>query len=405
MTDTVRLSDVLSQSVIIEWYEAVALVSAVADRVRDSFGGHSVPELHQIHIAVDGQISISGAEKTTEPVHRLGQLLQAALTQSDPPVQLRLMVSQATAPEPAFGTVRQFIEALAYFERPDRAAVLRGLHERSAQAPPAADHVTPTLDTIAPIRTETPAPRGRRPEPVSKLKALLLITAAVLVIAAATAYWQVAETRADTRKVADIARKASDVVGTALVAGLSSVSERVGLGRLASSDASGAVAPAKPAVAATSVRLSAGRRVTAVRPSEILPLQAFDLDFAAASNGGPLVSAPVAFASSLPRPIVESQVTIDATVYSAADSTVEPPIGVRPQLPRVLPTTVNKDQLGQIELLILPDGTVGEVKLVGAPRSIRDSMFLSAAKAWQFTPALKDGLPVTYRKLVWLVLQ
>ncbi len=32
-------------------------------------------------------------------------------------------------------------------------------------------------------------------------------------------------------------------------------------------------------------------------------------------------------------------------------------------------------------------------------------MLLSAAKAWTFSPAMKDGKPVGYRKLVWLVLQ
>jgi len=50
-------------------------------------------------------------------------------------------------------------------------------------------------------------------------------------------------------------------------------------------------------------------------------------------------------------------------------------------------------------------GTVESVRLLKAPRSVHDSMFLSAAKAWQFQPALKDGFPVRYRKTVWIAPQ
>jgi hypothetical protein len=56
-------------------------------------------------------------------------------------------------------------------------------------------------------------------------------------------------------------------------------------------------------------------------------------------------------------------------------------------------------------LIVLADGTVGAVKLLGERRNVLEGMLLSAAKAWKFQPALKDGRPVAYRKLVWLVLQ
>lgn len=54
---------------------------------------------------------------------------------------------------------------------------------------------------------------------------------------------------------------------------------------------------------------------------------------------------------------------------------------------------------------MLPDGTVGSVKLLGNRRSVIEGMLLSAAKAWKFKPAEKDGRPVAYRKTVWLVLE
>ena len=125
MSETLRLSDILGRGVVVEWFEAVALTREVADRVRQNLGGQSVPELYQIDLGPDG-LSLSGASRTEEPIRRLGQLLQASIVESDPPVQLRLLASQATAPTPAFASIREYGEALEYFERPDRAGVLRG---------------------------------------------------------------------------------------------------------------------------------------------------------------------------------------------------------------------------------------------------------------------------------------
>ena len=86
MIETLRLSDILGRSVTVEWYEAVALVREVADRVRDSVGGRGIPELDQVQLSFDGTVSITGTTRTDEPVRRVGQLLQACLVQSEPPV-------------------------------------------------------------------------------------------------------------------------------------------------------------------------------------------------------------------------------------------------------------------------------------------------------------------------------
>ena len=90
------------------------------------------------------------------------------------------------------------------------------------------------------------------------------------------------------------------------------------------------------------------------------------------------------------------------TIYSPGSEGVSPPVSVRPQLPRELPSNMNRNELGRIELVVLPDGTVDSVRLLGTPRSVQDSMLLSAVKAWQFQPAVKDGLPVRYRKTIWI---
>lgn len=406
MTETLRLSDVLSRSVSIEWFEAVAIVSDVAERVRVSLGGRSVPELHQIEWGPDGRMSLSGAVETEEPVRRLGQLLQATLVQSDPPVQLRLTASQATAPVAGFGSVREFGEALAYFERPDRQALLRGLYERAAAAPVDAIRETPTLDAIVPLESsrirqgQAPAAavraRTRRRAPA--------IAAAILLFAGGAAYWQFANAAPSTAQVSAVAVKASDVVGTALVSGLSAVTETVGLGRLAPGDATGTVPPATPPVV-KAVAKSADAPKSPRRDKQAPPFRLYDLPPVVAAGLPPEPSAPFPAAALPVSPTPEPDLDLDGNVYSAEDPGVAAPIGIRPQLPVGLPEGVTRDRLSQIELLILPDGNVGTVKFLGRPRNVLEGMLLSAAKAWKFSPAIKDGRPVAYRKLVWLVLE
>src|SRR5688572_7321007 len=106
MTNVVRLSDLLARNVAIDTCEAIAVARGVAECVLDGpHGADSVPELHQIELSHDGQIVLTGGVPAGEPVRRIGQLLQVMVAQSEPPVQLRLVISQATAPQPAYRSV------------------------------------------------------------------------------------------------------------------------------------------------------------------------------------------------------------------------------------------------------------------------------------------------------------
>jgi len=390
-----------------EWFEGVALVRAVAEVVSEEFGGTRVPDLSQIEISPDGEVAVLGGLQTGEPVRRLGQLLQAVLSQAEPPVQLRLMIAQATAHEPAFGSSRELSEALGYFERPDRAGVLRRLHARALAASSAASEASPSIDLIAPLRDEEPASLDAAPAVAAtgRRGAALMIGAVVFLVSVVASYWVFGGT-AGGGNVAAMAVKASDAVGGAVVSGISKVSETVGLGRLAPADPTGSIPPSPvPAAAAPPAPKGSRKAAPTARGGSPDPFVLFDLDGIAgippALDALPARSAPeMPLASAAPKTFLVS----DPTVYSAADQGVEPPIGLRPQLPRALPTDVNKDQLGQIELLILPDGTVGSVKLLGPHPTIIEAMLLSAAKAWTFQPAMKNGQPVRYRKRVWLVL-
>jgi len=96
--------------------------------------------------------------------------------------------------------------------------------------------------------------------------------------------------------------------------------------------------------------------------------------------------------------------SVDQRVYGPDDHDVVAPQAIRPHLPTALPEGVSPTQLTRIELVVSPDGAVESVKLLPgrAPVSVTEAMLLSAAKAWRFSPAVKGGESVRYRKTVFL---
>jgi len=219
-----------------------------------------------------------------------------------------------------------------------------------------------------------------------------------------------------------------DVAGDAFVNGLSFVTERIGLGRLVSADAP-APAPApipEPSVVRGNAKPSRGQAATTtstdamkvqsstntpdtrahrdVRQKALtarkVPFAAFDLE----RNSIAAVS-PLRPTETLYVPVAPSNSQVDGPIYSVESEGISAPVAVRPQLPRELPPDVKRTDLRQIDLVISRAGTVESVKLVGWPRNVKDSMLLSAVKAWEFVPALRDGQSVRYRKTIWIAQQ
>jgi len=433
MSDSLALSDVLARGVSLEWHEAVAVVREVAGHMLGN-PSHArvVPELHQIRITSAGEVGVSGGAGAGEPVRRLGQLLQATLGQSDPPVQLRLVISQATAPTPTFDSIREFDDALGYFERPDRPGVLRGLYARAASRPGGQDAVAiPTLDSVAPLVNREGIPS---PEPASgaaskrRSMAVGAVALSILILCGfAVQYYRANGDSVAATGVGAMVGRAVAAVGDAVQAGVSAVSVRVGLGRLVWSgsdraESAPAGATEKPSSLPAEVRRAERTRPSGESPSGEFrrqseaspsneaqqPMLAFDLDptsrALAASD-----DATDAGASAAAQPVDASADDRDLpdalTVYSPQSAEVVPPVGIRPQLPRELPPNMRREDLLSIEVTVLSDGTVDSVKLLGEIRNVHDLMWLSAVKAWQFRPALKDGHPVKYRKTVWIAPQ
>ena len=91
-------------------------------------------------------------------------------------------------------------------------------------------------------------------------------------------------------------------------------------------------------------------------------------------------------------------------MYTAADSSVTPPVIVRPVLPKEPPPNVPPAQIGTIEVVVDEQGDVLHVKLISPANRYHERMLVSAAKMWKFRPAYKDGRPVRYKTRVRLTI-
>jgi hypothetical protein len=439
MTNRLTLADVLARGIPINWHEAIAIVRGAAEAL-NAFPAGLVPELQQIAISGEGQVEVGGGTPTPEPVRRVGQLLQALLSRADPPVQLRLTISQATAPLPSYSSLQQLDDALAYFERPGRPSIVAAVYHRAIAAPERPQAVSmPTLDAMAPLLDDDQPAEERAEAHATKKGHGEYIAAAVGVLVLAGVLAAVFLNRSEPRsspKLADFAGRVTARVGDSIINGISFVTERVGLGRLVSADEGAATVPAPVAPAASPspqkpVAANPGRRANDVSPAA--PVHASSPKGPSAGLA-PIASArPQALAALVPMPgsdrpfaafdleplpgsdrrssdaetiyvtvgrLPRHQPSADDPMYSVASEGVTPPVALRPQLPRELPPTTRRSDLRQIDLVISPAGTVESVKLVGVPRNVHDSMLLSAVKAWEFIPALKDGVAVRYRKTI-----
>jgi hypothetical protein len=399
-------ADLLGRRSAVAWYEAVAIVRAVSELVSETAEPlHRIPELNQIHISSVGSIDVSGAVVAKDPVRRMGQILHALIAQSDPPVQLRLVISQATAPEPLYNSVREYWEALAYFERPQREALLRALYARAVAAPVGGEATgsPSTFDDLSPLQQWSAlsegapllATRTRLPFRMRFIASAILI---MLGLAATVGYLRMRGIAPRTRTIAHVV---TQIASGAAVSGMSAITERLGLGRLAPAT----TAQGPPAITETRRSpASALKQTSHLLKAEASSFAAFDLQ---PDTPPAVVMRDNADSASIPseQPVPPRVVDDDAMTYGPDSEGVTPPVGIRPQLPRELPDGVEPKHLGRIEFVVRGDGTVESVKFLGQPRDVIDTLFLSVAKAWRFQPAMKNGMPVRYRKTIWIAAQ
>jgi hypothetical protein len=397
------LNDVLSRGTAVEWFEAVAIVDEVIEHLAEApVRGDFVPDLHEIALTADGRITVraAGAGRSDEPIRRLGQLLQALLIRSEMPVQLRLVISKATSLPAAYASVAELGAGLAYFERPQRSTVLQHVYDRvSAEPASIRASESPTIDTIAPLPVPESSGRARRRLDWRWIRVSAVVAAVAVVSVTAAYYLPTWKPAHDARsRLTAAANQASITTADTIIAGASAITDRMGLGRLVPAEAA-TMDSEVPTSAVTPIET---RHMTPKAAARRSPIAAFDLEPQGMSEGPiPAVVPSISGANDSPdaTPVAES---IDSSIYAAGAEGVVPPVAIQPYLPRELPSAIRPDNLSRIELVVAVDGTVASVKLLGRVANVRDVMFLSVAKAWQFRPALKNGAPVKYRKTIWI---
>jgi protein TonB len=138
------------------------------------------------------------------------------------------------------------------------------------------------------------------------------------------------------------------------------------------------------------------RRPRRNRAAVVAPAPVPEVPEASPSPSPAEVNTPAAIEPVAEPVAVELPPAVDPSiVYSQTDQNVEPPRLLSRPLQRRMPS--GGSDTATVEVVISPDGGVERVRLTSGPRRLTDVMELSAAKAWKFDPALKDGEPVRYR--------
>src|SRR5512135_2428295 len=121
--EPVAISALVDRGVKLEWHEAVAVVRDVCQLLRGADPDEAVPDLRHIWICANGRMAIAPGtvgNRTSgeQPVATLGRLLLSLVDEAAIPVQLRIVALSAASTTPAYASVGEFSDALAYFERP-----------------------------------------------------------------------------------------------------------------------------------------------------------------------------------------------------------------------------------------------------------------------------------------------
>lgn len=107
---------------------------------------------------------------------------------------------------------------------------------------------------------------------------------------------------------------------------------------------------------------------------------------------------PAAPSASEPAPSVAEELRY-VRVYGKDEAGVKPPVPITEVKPVYTPEARQAKIQGQVGLscIVLPDGSVADVEVVGPLDPGLDEQAIKAARQWRFKPGTKDGRPVMVR--------
>lgn len=398
----ISLADVVARNLALDWYEAVAIVRALCDALQArAAADRPAPELGDVLIEPSGTVLVCGDARPDESlVSRIGSILSALFASNQAPPPLRLVVLSAVSPSPLYGSIEEFSEALAYFERPGRNELIRGVHRRCHEIVP------PRMSGAEGRKAVTPDSgvwtrriwRYRKPLAAGVVTALAAGTVALWL---STSPRHVVLLSSVWNRIPRVTARTTRAAATFVSAATARIRQRL------------VGAPVAPQIAQSgrsSTPVSRPRNA-ANRPPEL------NLPAEPRSSMAPLATWAPAPPEEKPdsgiptieriepgpgrRPLASVQQS-DSVVYSESDADVIPPIPIRANFPTSLPSGYRVDDPIVLELLVDEHGEVQSVRLLAPTGRVQEGMMLSAAKAWRFKAATKDAEPVKYLKRVLL---
>ena len=393
----ISLADLQSHRVPLDWFEAVAIVQESCRALLESHVDPDNISLATKDVFIDPAGSVrfaqNGAEKGEPAIRQIGELLRTSLAQSPFPVQLRLVITQACSTVPAYASIAALSSALEYFERPDRPGLIRAVYERAQDYQPVPGDVT--QDTPEP-EAEKPARPDKRQPRIPRTAIAASAAAGMLIV-----LWLV---------VSQLPTRQQGIGPVAeIVSSVGALVDRVNPFTVSSLPEAQTPAPESPKTIDASPRRNSawtGGRATRSSPQSVEPAADLTPTAAAVSAGNALPTSDAADTKTVEAFATEEAVdaVAEAMIYSANDQDVTPPVASYPRLPAEPPTRMLAGDLSTLELLVDETGQVESVKAIGRPKHLGEALLmtvnLSAAKTWRFLPAVKDGRPVKYRKLV-----
>jgi TonB family protein len=113
---------------------------------------------------------------------------------------------------------------------------------------------------------------------------------------------------------------------------------------------------------------------------------------------------PPSSSTSTPKP----EVPAGPRIYEVTDKDVSPPKDIVRQTPDWKPPTAALSRVylrGVLEVVIDEEGHVEKANMLKPVSPYYDPALLEATRGWRFTPAMRNGAPVKFRKLIEIVLQ
>lgn len=405
------LQDLTLLKVAVSWQEAVAVMLELISHLRNRT---QFPDARAVVLSDIGETRVvSGRAASGNPVRLAACLLSELLGSAASPPELQAAIAQNLAAQPRHTTLGEFAAALAFFERPGRrgdvAAVYSRAHALHAKA--AAGLELDRLRARAAREQEivTAKPTAQSPWRGRAAQFSVIAALSIVIAAGAMALFAMAFAPAPARDDAGAELDPSTPFTTLAAAG--SEAKRLveeGITRILSPrSASEGTSPTPPPAP---TRTSRSRRSAATSGSNAgAPAPAESGEAVVAATVPPEVEMIVSardIAASAPRESTalasgEPDTTTPTVgpTFTALDD-VQPATLVRPQLPSRLLDGPPTPDASFLDMVIDETGRVEFVRLEAVRSQVNEKMLVSAAKAWLFDPAIREGQPVRYRMRV-----